>query len=336
MSSILRALKKLEDTPPDENGVAPWQDKFTSQHARHERSRRSLLRSPPVIVAAVAVVAFLGWFASQSPHSRREIVGTPATKQHTMDTSPTPSSAPRPVSAEPAHEPSAASQRSASSQPSGNSQSTMANQQSGALPPRLLERLAAARQQKLEAVRAGQVATPSPPTPVPGVVPPSVLRDRAPSATAAKARPPTKTASREQNTATAPVVRPLEKPVTRNAQSSPLHDGMLSGTEREQATGAAITPTPQVISSSPAPPTTQARPDDRSVSPAPALNRLRDPAIKLQAIAWSSDPDRRMAMINEQILHEGQTIEGYTIAAIGEESVTMRKGNEAWELRYGH
>jgi hypothetical protein len=43
-----------------------------------------------------------------------------------------------------------------------------------------------------------------------------------------------------------------------------------------------------------------------------------------------------MAMINEQIVREGQTIEGYTVATIGEGSVTVRRGSEAWELRYGH
>jgi hypothetical protein len=83
-------------------------------------------------------------------------------------------------------------------------------------------------------------------------------------------------------------------------------------------------------------PQATATPGASAAPPAAVLNRLRDPAIKLQAIAWSGDADRRMAMINDQIVHEGQTIEGYTVAAIGEESVTMRKGSEAWELRYGH
>jgi general secretion pathway protein B len=68
----------------------------------------------------------------------------------------------------------------------------------------------------------------------------------------------------------------------------------------------------------------------------PTLTRLRDDAVKLQAVAWSSDPERRMAVINEQVVREGYTIEGYTIATIREESVIVRKGAESWELRYGH
>jgi len=43
-----------------------------------------------------------------------------------------------------------------------------------------------------------------------------------------------------------------------------------------------------------------------------------------------------MAVINEQVVREGYTIEGYTIATIREESVIVRKGAESWELRYGH
>jgi len=82
-----------------------------------------------------------------------------------------------------------------------------------------------------------------------------------------------------------------------------------------------------------APPPPQEGPTE---PPEPILTRLRDDAVKLQAVAWSSDPERRMAVINEQIVREGNTIEGYTIATIREESVVVRKGAESWELRYGH
>lgn len=79
------------------------------------------------------------------------------------------------------------------------------------------------------------------------------------------------------------------------------------------------------------------RPDETaSQESKTSLRLLRDDALTLQAVAWSSDPERRMAVINEQIVREGTTIDGYTIAAIREKSVVVRKGAEAWELRYGH
>jgi hypothetical protein len=336
VSSILRALKKLEDAPPDQNGIAPWQDKFTSQHVDHEHSHRNLLRSAPGIVAAVAVLALVGWFATRGAHSPSEVAPRPAAKERTEAAQARPSPAPAPMSGAPAREPYPSSPPPVPPRPSADSQPAVADQRSAALPPVLVERLAAARQQKLAAARAGQAVGPTAPTPVTGVVPPTVTQARSPRTTSTEAPLPTEIPTPEPANATTPLAAVRNEPASAGADSIPPDDVAPAGSLWERTIGPPARPTTPVVAPSPASAAPATVTDDSAAPPAPVLNRLRDPGIKLQAIAWSSDPDRRMAMINEQIVHEGQTIEGYTIAAIGEESVTMRKGSEAWELRYGH
>ena len=52
--------------------------------------------------------------------------------------------------------------------------------------------------------------------------------------------------------------------------------------------------------------------------------------LKLQAIAWSSNPAKRMAVINGQIVHEGGIVEMATIKHIGKNEIVIIKGSEKW------
>ncbi len=54
--------------------------------------------------------------------------------------------------------------------------------------------------------------------------------------------------------------------------------------------------------------------------------------LKLQAIAWSEDPDRRMAVINGRIIHEGDSLGGRTVGGIGKDTVVLRAGEKTWTL----
>jgi len=53
---------------------------------------------------------------------------------------------------------------------------------------------------------------------------------------------------------------------------------------------------------------------------------FNDPAVVLQAISWSSDAARRMAVINGKICREGEQVGGYTILKINPEDVTVSRG----------
>ena len=65
---------------------------------------------------------------------------------------------------------------------------------------------------------------------------------------------------------------------------------------------------------------------------APPLPMLNDPSITLQAIAWAEDPKNRIAVINGQILREGESVEDLIIEDIKKDMVIVRKGIESKAL----
>ena len=73
-----------------------------------------------------------------------------------------------------------------------------------------------------------------------------------------------------------------------------------------------------------------------SAEPAkPVYDRVQDSKLKLQALAWSADDARRMAVINGRIVHEGESVEGYQVMQIREEDVVLSEGGKAWRLEFG-
>lgn len=75
----------------------------------------------------------------------------------------------------------------------------------------------------------------------------------------------------------------------------------------------------------------------RSVRPQPrqTYDRIKDNILKLQAVAWADDPGRRMAVINDRIVHEGESVDGYQIVKIREEDVIVKQGGKSWRLEFG-
>lgn len=57
-----------------------------------------------------------------------------------------------------------------------------------------------------------------------------------------------------------------------------------------------------------------------------------DSRLELQAIAWSIDAKKRIAVINGRVVREGATIEGVSIARIGKDEVVVLEGKELWKL----
>jgi hypothetical protein len=337
MSSILRALKKLEDAPSVPDNAAPWQERFSNQHSRHGEWRRHPLRTGPAIMAAVAILLIVGWLASRGPQHEQDAPHKPPGNEQVANAAIQPSPSPPPASVPASPEPSTADRSAAS------------------LPPALVERPAAAHQQTLAAAHTDHTAARAPVTRVPRSIPPSPAVISPPVGSSWKEAPHADRNLGAANTGVKPVTTPLRESVSPVVKSPPFKDpkdpGEASTTTPRASLGSppVVGPPLQRDTSQPAtaaakriPPTrkrfpaARAEPTKEAAPPAPVVNRLRDSAVKLQAIAWSSDPARRMAMINELIVQEGQTIGGYTVATIGEESVTVRKGSKTWELRYGH
>ena len=78
-----------------------------------------------------------------------------------------------------------------------------------------------------------------------------------------------------------------------------------------------------------------AAPVRKSASPVKrSYKRLDDPKIKLQAIAWSNDASKRIAVINGHVVREGESVEGFLIDQIRQEDVVVNDGSTSWQLEF--
>jgi len=64
-------------------------------------------------------------------------------------------------------------------------------------------------------------------------------------------------------------------------------------------------------------------------------DRITGSKLKLQALAWSDDVARRMAVINGRIVHEGGSVDGYQVVEIRAEDVIVNAGGKSWRLEFG-
>jgi len=66
------------------------------------------------------------------------------------------------------------------------------------------------------------------------------------------------------------------------------------------------------------------------------VKQVEESRLELQAIAWSSDPKSRIAVINNKIVREGESVSGVFVTHIGKDDVFFKKGREEWrqQLRF--
>ena len=57
--------------------------------------------------------------------------------------------------------------------------------------------------------------------------------------------------------------------------------------------------------------------------------------LKLQALAWTDDVARRMAVINDRIVHEGDSVDGYQVLKIRKDDVIVKENGKSWSLAFG-
>lgn len=72
-----------------------------------------------------------------------------------------------------------------------------------------------------------------------------------------------------------------------------------------------------------------------SVQPSPAVQvpvQAR-PQLILEGILWSENVKRRVALINDKYLKEGDTIKGVTIVRIEKKSVSLKFAEDTWTIR---
>lgn len=64
-----------------------------------------------------------------------------------------------------------------------------------------------------------------------------------------------------------------------------------------------------------------------------AIKETIKPGLNLEGILWSQEAARRLALINNRYLKEGDKIEGVSIIEIGKKEVTLQLGEEKWTIK---
>lgn len=64
------------------------------------------------------------------------------------------------------------------------------------------------------------------------------------------------------------------------------------------------------------------------------IKQTNETRLEIQAIAWSSEPESRIAVINSRIVREGGSVEGVNITNIGKDEIIFRKEGEEWRQQF--
>jgi hypothetical protein len=84
-----------------------------------------------------------------------------------------------------------------------------------------------------------------------------------------------------------------------------------------------------------------AKPVKRTPAKAPVesyqnVSALTDDRLKVQAIVWSRIPEDRMTVINSRVLHEGDSVDGFTLVVIRPDDVVVKEsGGARWKVLFG-
>ena len=65
-----------------------------------------------------------------------------------------------------------------------------------------------------------------------------------------------------------------------------------------------------------------------------SYRRLEESKLQLQAIAWSDDAARRIAVVNGHVVREGESVEGFSITQIRKDDIIVNDGAETWQVEF--
>jgi hypothetical protein len=114
---------------------------------------------------------------------------------------------------------------------------------------------------------------------------------------------------------------------------SPLTQTKIS-TQPNQSPGLTVSPKVPVKHTNSSRSLAQKRKNSAAPNRQYPVPRINDSKLLLQAIAWSNDSSQRLAVINNRIVREGETVDGYSITEIRQEDVVLNDGTNAWRLEF--
>ncbi len=287
MSSILRALKRVEDESPPRDKSHPWPRPIDSKKAvKSDVKKRWLLNRLVSGLVIFLVVLAAAWFAFTQRH---RIFDTMLSEKSPQDTR---QASPASIKKKPIHPEKRKARAKRAGQPDQHDTRASVRQSGNTVSEK-------------RPISSGSL-TSRPEVPVQK----KVTRHRT-------IKKPT------------PTKRKIPLKNTQN-RSQPVQP---SGSRRTPASAPkkqppAATPAPSAATAAPA---KVAGSQDARLE---ALSTMNNSKLKLQAIAWSEDTAQRMAVINNHIVREGGTVDGYSITNIRKDDVIVNDGTTSWRLEF--
>ncbi len=351
MSSILKALKKLENETAQEIGGDTWPHKIDARETLHKRTRRFYLFSGPFLVGfailGVGIAAALFYFSG--PADRPVPPTAPVSPKPLADT---PRQAPAPMIAQ-QNPPEPVSKRAApdpveeTETPfplhSKPAEKAAPEPKAKSAPPFPARQRPETRQPPPENVQAETGSAPrkmkTPPTPFhrleqkakPSSKPPAMqLAVNEQNRLVRSAPPASPSVSSE---------RPPNEPPSALSKPVPTEPQYEVYKENPSAVGPQPSnPAPDMNEEPPAVLTAPEKaPDETAVIAAHTAipeKSSDETGLQIQALVWSSDPSSRMAVINGNIIKQGGNLGGAVLSFIGEDYILIRQEGREWKVRF--
>ena len=118
----------------------------------------------------------------------------------------------------------------------------------------------------------------------------------------------------------------LKKELKKESKKESEQEAKPPVTDVEQAKPSTESPVPAIVQL-PQPGNVETKEQEESVK------KKKHPQLTLNGILWADNAARRVALINDRYLKEGDEIKGASIIHIEKKAVTLQSGEETWTIR---
>ncbi len=133
-----------------------------------------------------------------------------------------------------------------------------------------------------------------------------------------------------------PLVRKPEKPIFQKAKAR-LQRADTGKSKVTLKPAKTVTPFPR-SSKAAIPNKLIKQPKRKNLKPQPSQPKTSEApqklGLRLQAITWLNNPQKRFAVINNSIIRLDEMVDGFRLTQIEEEQVTVEKDNQKWLLKF--